>query len=49
MLAAGLAFTVELCLGCVQALDNLMAGRTTIVVVRGAFLCLCCAFSIGLG
>ena len=33
-LGAGLALTVEFCLGCAQALDNLMAGRTTIVVVR---------------
>lgn len=35
MPAACLALAVEFCLGHVQALDNLMAGRTTIVVVRG--------------
>ena len=40
--AACLVLSVELCLGTVQALDNLMAGRTTIVVVRGVLLCLCC-------
>ena len=33
---------VESCLDCVQALDNLMAGRTTIVVVRDVILYVCC-------
>ena len=43
-LAACLAFAVDFCLGYVQALDNLMAGRTTIVVVRDIIQQLCFSF-----